>query len=212
MDRQKALIIRVLIAFGLVYAGWAFIVRPMHEKLELQELQRKTQQDLISQAGHDFETRRLATDEAYHAVHVASDHIFDGFDVENPLSARQLIGTSAHESGVEINRIEPLRIVELTNVTKKNRYASKSDSGPENAVKFLGEGIRVEVDGSFAGIAGFLHHLNRNSKTVQLENFRMISSGGGSSRMMAQFTKYELVDSPIEHTNQVVAGASTEDK
>ncbi len=209
MERDKSFLIRVLIAIGLVYAGWSYVVRPAKEKLDVLKQDRETQVQLIAQSGADFKSRLDETSKAHEMVHRAGDEILSVLtEGEEAKSIRELISVHARDFHVGINRIEPLRLIEFANTAPKNRYSD--DDKESKDVRFIGETILVELDGTFPNIAGFLHQLGMQSKTIKLETFRMIPGENGKARMVAQLVKYELVDVPAEIALNNMANAILE--
>ncbi|MBL4591526.1 MAG: hypothetical protein JKY96_06155 [Phycisphaerales bacterium] len=205
MNHQKSLIVRVFIGIALIYAGWTFGVRPAHAKLDSLKQSIKVQDHLISQAGADFDAKRIKTNEANQMVYLAGQHVFDAFGADDEQrTARELIESHARSFGVAINRIEPLRMTEFTNAPSRSRYKKKTSEKKTKSVRFIGEGIRVELDGSFADIVGFIADIETSVQTIKLENFRMISSRDKNVRMIAQFVNFDLVESPVERVGTPV--------
>ncbi len=211
MNHQNALLMRAFVGVGLIFAGWNYGVRPAHAKLDGLKQNRSSQTSLISQAGTDFEVKQANTNEVNQMVHLAGQRVFDVFaHGEKDQTARDLIKDRARAFSVAVNRIEPLRMTEFTDAPARSRYKKKTTQ-EKKAVRFMGEGIRVEFDGAFADIAGFLADLEYNVETVKLENFRMISSSENRVRMIAQFVNFDLIESPIQRSSVTDASnAATE--
>jgi hypothetical protein len=213
MDIQKPILIRILIVGAVIYAAWNFGLRPkIQEEVQLQET-RSSQVQLISESGMDFDARQLETENAHRMISSAGNRIIETLSAtEDHKSARDLINASARAFGVDVNRVEPLRVAEFSSASTKNRSKNKNPMSNANArtneFVFKGEGIRVEFEGTFAGIAGFLQQLELDTQTLKLENFRMVSSTNGGVRMIAQFMKFELTDAPIALTQSTAADTS----
>lgn len=211
MNIQKTLLLRILIVGVVIYGAWNFGLRPkLAERAQLKE-NRISQMQLISDSGYDFDTRRAETDEAYSMVTAAGGTMLDSLTSStDQRSARDLITISAREFGVDVNRVEPLRVSEFTSAHKKKRFESKNDPAAVKAVRFQGEGVRVELEGSFAGIAGFIQQIDQDTQTLKMESFRMVSSTTGRVRMIAQFVKFELVEAPEMLKSKQLAEADTQ--
>lgn len=211
MDMQKTILIRILLVGAAIYAAWNFGLRPkIEQQVELEDT-RRSQVQLISESGMDFDARQRETEEAHQMISSAGNRILENLSAtKNHESARDLINASARAFGVDVNRVEPLRVAEFSSASSKKRSKNKNAKPEANANEFVfkGEGIRVEFEGSFAGIAGFLQQLELDTQTLKLENFRMVSSSNGGVRMIAQFMKFELTDAPIALTDSKVADAA----
>jgi len=210
MDMQKTLIVRILVVAVVIYAAWNFGLRPkLNEQAQLKET-RIEQLKRIADSGQDFEIRQAETKTTHEKLSAVGGQMLETLSsTEDQRSARELITTSANTFGVAVNRVEPLRVIEFSSVTKKKRFGNSGSTDPVKGVKFKGEGVRVEFEGSFAGIAGLLQQLDIDTKTLKLENFRMVSSADGGVRMIAQFMNFELAESSIVFTDQQIAGADS---
>jgi len=212
MNIQKTLLLRILIVGAVIYGAWNFGLRPKLAEQALLKENRMSQLQLISDSGYDFDTRRAETDEAYRMVNAAGGTMLESLSSSaDQRSARDLITISAREFGVDVNRVEPLRVTEFTSVNnKKKRFEHKNDAAVAKVVRFKGEGVRVELEGSFAGIAGFIQQIDQDTQTLKMESFRMVSSTTGRVRMIAQFMKFELVEAPEMLTSKQLADADSQ--
>ncbi|MCA9304621.1 MAG: hypothetical protein KC996_10915 [Phycisphaerales bacterium] len=208
MNMQKTLLLRVLIIGAAIYAAWIFGLRPkIHEQTRLKET-RLSQMQLISESGFDFDARRDETDKAHTLVSTVGGNMLETLrGAEDQKSARELVTNTARSFGVEVNRVEPLRVTDFGSGNKKKRFDDNGKADGTKSIRFKGEGVRVEFEGSFAGIAGLLQQLDQDNKTLKLENFRMVSSSSGEVRMIAQFMKFELVEAPDFLTSDPIASA-----
>lgn len=196
-DIQRAFLLRLIIVTGLVVAARYFLVLPRVGQGEDLARTFQAQQELIEQGEQAISQHGGMVNESLTAMHSARRHMLDQFQSNGSTQMHNQLQSLADRHKLTITRIEPLK-----NSASRGKTALTLEEIEMETIEF-----RVECEGLYAGVIGYLDGLSTGTNMAAVRTFRMVPVGSGRARVTMQVAMHQLVKAPEAFTRDESADA-----
>lgn len=187
-DTQKQFALKLLTVSTAACAGWMFLIKPVHAKVQQHEQQIKSHTALIQ--AHDTQVQESDTGKTIE-IENQLNAIFDQLslskaDKEAGTDLHSRIHASAAKFGVSVSRIESVNTREI-----------KEQLNHTNThVVAMSNTVRVEFEGDYSSLLGFMDDLVTTNIPIKYTSFRMIPIGHETVRVNAEIDSVVLTSIP----------------
>ena len=189
-ETQKQFGIKLLIVSAAACIGWKYLVNPLQEKVHQRQQQIAAHTALIQ--AHDTQVQEADAGKSteieeklrsiYQQISLSNSERESGTDLHGRLHK------SAAEFGISISRIETINAREMQEKLQNT----------DTSVTAMNNTVRVELEGDYGSILGFMDDLVSTNIPIQFTSFRMMPIGDETVRMNAEVDSVVLTSVPTE--------------
>ncbi len=175
---MRSYLVRLVIISALAAAGWRFIVRPLHARVQERDAMLQSMQQEVS-AGNAHIQAQVTTPEAViSSLRRRADSLRETWSLSNDASRLyERFDALAHRYGVTIERIEP-----------HAAGGNQRVPDPDDDVPVVSDlGYSIELIGTYDAVARFMRAVQGETGLVRIESFRIApeAAGRGEPRVRA---------------------------
>jgi len=162
--------------------GWYFLVGAQLEAEQEIKGARDAQVRHLTQGEESIGLHAEQVERSLERMRVVRDGLRAQLDSATATDMHGHLQDLAEAKGLTVTKIEPLR-----------KRIDKLKRGPGQAeLELATQEFRLECDGPYSGIVGYIQELSSGSSITKVGSFRMLPTSKETARMILQVSTYEL--------------------
>lgn len=200
-ETQKQFALKVFLVSALACTAWYTLIKPVHERVEAQRQTVESHTNLIKVYNDQVGTQdtEIAI-KIEHDLHEILDAMSSGIDDQDSgTSLHTLLNSAAGNNGISISRIESVNAREVVHPIPMS----------EEKVKGVNHTVRVEFEGSYSSVMGFMNEVVTSPSPVAFAGLRVTPLGIESIRVSAEVNSVMLTEIPSDLLTAITSEGHT---
>lgn len=185
-DTMKSFFVKLGLISLVGAGGWYFLVGAQLEAEGELKLARDAQVSQLNQGEESIGLHARQVERSLERMRGVRDELRAQLDSANATNMHEHLQDLAEAKGLTVTKIEPLR----KRIDKLKRGSGQAE------LELATQEFRLECDGPYAGIVGYIEELGSGSSISKVISFRMLPTSKETARMILQVSTYEIGEFP----------------